>query len=251
MAIEIYACMVGRSKRRRGSMFLRNFANEDIELTYPFWVIRNGSRTVLVDIGFGPKIGAERGIFDYESPDVLLRRLKVEPADITTAVISHLHYDHFSEPEWLPNAKFVIQADDVEYFTGRGRSHPAFHSANPSAIDQLPALMAQDRVSITDGDRALDDHVRLLHVGGHTPGSQIVAIHDSAGPVVLACDASHFYANLQTHTPTSLIHSYEAYLRGFNTIETLARGGRWYPGHDPAMLEQLERVDERIYRVPR
>jgi glyoxylase-like metal-dependent hydrolase (beta-lactamase superfamily II) len=251
MALEIFACMVGRSKRNRGAMFLRNFAGDEIELTYPFWVIRDGARTVLVDIGFGLEIGRERGIYDYESPDVLLRRLHIEPADVTTAVISHLHYDHFSEPARLPNASFIVQADDLEYFTGRGRAHPAFHSANPAAIDEIPALRAQGRITVADGDYALDERVRLLHVGGHTPGSQIVAVHDSAGPVVLACDASHFYANLETRTPTSLIHSYEDYLRGFNTIETLARGGRWYPGHDPAMLEQLERVDERIYRVPR
>lgn len=251
MRFDIFACIVGRSHRHYCTMFNRASRHDDIELAYPFWVLRKADRTILVDTGFSAEIAGARAVFDYRSPTELLARLKIDPAELTTIVVSHLHYDHFSQPERYPNATFFIQGDDVDYFTGRGRSHPATATADTAALDQIATLRAAGRIRTLDGDFALDDSIKLVRVGGHTPGHQITVLAPKGvPPIVLACDASHFYANLQTRTPTSLIHDYDQYQRGFATIETFAEDGEWFPGHDPQMLEKFEEIDERIYRVP-
>jgi hypothetical protein len=46
-----------------------------------------------------------------------------------------------------------------------------------------------------------------------------------------------------------VIHSYEDYQRGFETIAGLSRDATWLPGHDPAMLDELQQVADGVYRV--
>ena len=231
-------------------MFNRASRHDEIELVYPFWVLRKGSTTILVDTGFSAEIAGARGVFDYTSPSVLLGRLKIDPSELRTIVVSHLHYDHFSQPERYPNATFFVQGDDLDYFIGRGREHPATASADHAALGQIGDLRHAGRIRALFGEFALDDSIKLVRVGGHTPGHQITVLATKESPpIVLACDASHFYANLLTKTPTSLIHDYDQYQQGFSTIERLSKGGVWFPGHDPEMLTKLEAIDENVYRV--
>lgn len=230
-------------------MFNLAHRSDEIELVYPFWIIRDDASTIMIDTGFSAEMATERGVYDYVSPEDLLRELQLDAKDIRTIVISHLHYDHFCVPERFPNAAFYVQTDDIDYFTGRGRQHPAFRSADPSAIEQIARLRAAGAIKAQNGDFNLCPGVKVIHVGGHTPGHQISVLDIDDRPVVLACDASHFYANLQTRTPTSIIHDYDNYQRGFSTIEALAENGLWFPGHDPAMLQRLRQTGERIYRL--
>lgn len=247
--MQILAGIIGRSKRPYYYMFNLAQRQDEIELVYPFWILRDERATVLIDTGFSSKMAGVKGVYDYQSPDELLAKVAVDPKEIRAIVISHLHYDHFSEPERYPNAVFHIQSDDLDYFTGRGQSHPAFHSADPDAIAQIARLREAGRIKAHSGDFTLPG-IKVLHVGGHTPGHQITVLDVGGKPLVLACDASHFYANLETRTPTSIIHNYDNYQRGFATIEALAQNGRWFPGHDPKILDSLEQIEDRIYRLP-
>ncbi|MGH7684651.1 MAG: MBL fold metallo-hydrolase, partial [Vulcanimicrobiaceae bacterium] len=135
--MEIFAGILGRSKRPYYYMFNLAMRQDEVELIYPFWVLRNDKSTMLIDTGFSPQMAEKKGVQDYASPTDLLPKLGVDPKDIRTIIISHLHYDHFSMPERYPNAAFYVQSDDIDYFTGRGRAHPAFGSADPAAIDQI------------------------------------------------------------------------------------------------------------------
>jgi hypothetical protein len=117
----------------------------------------------------------------------------------------------------------------------------AVQQSGADASPMIPAIVRQKLTPVAhEGDG---------RIGGHTPGLQITLLERANGPIVFACDASHFYENLETKTTTALIYNYHEYQRGFTLIEELAAGGRWFPGHDPRMLEGLEPVSERVYRV--
>lgn len=247
--MEIYACIVGRAKRPYCYMFNLAERHDEIELVYPFWVLRDGRDIVMIDTGFSEKMAAEKAVKDYHSPSELLPRIGVDPKDVRSIVISHLHYDHFCVPERYPNAVYHVQGDDIDYFTGRGVTHPAYKSGDPSALGQIARLRESGNLKTLNGDFALSRSIKMFRVGGHTPGHQITVVDGETAPLVFACDASHFYANLETHTPTALIYNYDDYQRAFSTIEMLAAGGRWFPGHDPAMLQKLEKVEENIYTL--
>ncbi|GAC1594906.1 MAG: N-acyl homoserine lactonase family protein [Candidatus Velthaea sp.] len=247
--VEIYAAIVGRSNRHHCFMFHLSPRHDDIELIYPFWILRAGPRITLIDTGFSRPVAQARGIFDYRDPTALLAELGIAPGDVQSVILSHLHYDHFESPERFPNARFVVQRDDVAYFSGPGKTHPAGALADSSSIAQLEGLRREGRLDVLDGDTTLGNGLGVVRIGGHTPGSQVTVVESRNGPVVFACDGSHFFANAQTRTPSAIIYRYDEYQRGFLSIERLAAGGRWCPGHDPAMLAELAPVGEGIYSL--
>ena len=249
MPVDVYAAIVGRADRSRCLMFHLSPAHDPVGLIFPFWILRGPQRVTLIDTGFGAVTAAKRAIDDYRDPTALLAEVGVAPAEVEQIVLSHLHWDHFGVPERFPNARFVVQHDDVAYFSGAGAMHPAGRLADPPSIAALGELRRDGRVELLDGDKVLGDGVSVVRVGGHTPGSQVIVLERDGGQIVFACDASHMYGNLQTRTPSAIIYRYDDYQRGFAAIERLATGGRWFPGHDPEILTHLTPVSESVYAL--
>jgi glyoxylase-like metal-dependent hydrolase (beta-lactamase superfamily II) len=65
-----------------------------------------------------------------------------------------------------------------------------------------------------------------------------VRVDTAGGPVVLASDATHFYANLQEDRPFAIVHSLPGMYAAFDRVRALAGGDddRIVPGHDPLVL---------------
>ena len=63
----------------------------------------------------------------------------------------------------------------------------------------------------------------------------------AGGAVVLASDATHFYANLQEDRPFAIVHSLPGMYDAFDRLRELAGGddARIVPGHDPLVLERF------------
>jgi glyoxylase-like metal-dependent hydrolase (beta-lactamase superfamily II) len=230
-------------------MFHLSPSHDTVGLIYPFWILRGPRRVTLIDTGFSAAAAAQRAINDYRDPTGLLAQVGIDPADVEQVVVSHLHFDHFGVPERFPNARFVVQHDDVAYFSGAGATHPAGRLADPPSIAALAELRHAGRLELLDGDKALGDGLSVVRVGGHTPGSQVIVLERDGGQIVFACDASHLYANVQARTPSAIIYRYDEYQRGFAAIERLATGGRWFPGHDPTMLTHLTPLSESVYTL--
>lgn len=70
-----------------------NLPTETITTTFAPLLLRSGSKTTLIDTGFGPDAAAEAG----STRGRLVSNMKpngVEPVDIDVVVISHFHPDH-------------------------------------------------------------------------------------------------------------------------------------------------------------
>ena len=60
------------------------------------------------------------------------------------------------------------------------------------------------------------------------------ALLTARGPVVLASDASHFYANFETGRAFPIMHNHEATLLGYEKMKRLSQTPNGIiPGHDP------------------
>jgi glyoxylase-like metal-dependent hydrolase (beta-lactamase superfamily II) len=181
----------------------------------------------------------------------MVERAGVKPGDVPTALITHLHYDHWAGHSLFPHAEYWIQGDEVAFWTGPFGRSPAFRqSANAGALARLVTLNYEGRVRIIDGDRQVAPGISVHRVGGHTAGLQIVTVETERGPVVLTSDASHFYRNVETRQPVQIITSLPEMLQAFETIHALAGApGLIVAGHDPEVADRFKPVEPGIIKI--
>ncbi len=99
------------------------------------------------------------------------------------------------------------------------------------------AVCSTDVWSFMPATPMLYPGVTLHHLPGHTLGLQAVRVQTGRGPVVLASDAAHFWANLERETPYPIVADVPHYLESLRTLRKLAPSiDHIIPGHDPQVL---------------
>lgn len=107
-------------------------------------------------------------------------------------------------------------------------------------VAALVRRVHQGHVQFHDGPARIAPGIDVHLVGGHTRGLQIVTVQTRRGPLVLASDAVHYYANAELEHPFPLVHDAQAMLDGFRTVKRLAPGPQHIvAGHDPAVLRRF------------
>lgn len=212
-----------------------------LQMDYFFWLLDNGQQKILVDSGFHPDAIRDRpGRVCLIPPVEALKNLGVDCDEISTVVVTHLHYDHIGNLAAFPNARFVVQRRELAYWTGpHGGRLPASASVEAAEIAYLADAADAGRVDLIDGDHTVAPGVQAILTGGHCPGQQVVRI-DGERPVVLCSDALHFTEEMERYMPFSvffdLAASYEAY-------ELFRRwrddGAVIVAGHDPAVMSEF------------
>jgi glyoxylase-like metal-dependent hydrolase (beta-lactamase superfamily II) len=92
-------------------------------------------------------------------------------------------------------------------------------------------------VRFHDGDAEIAPGITVHLVGGHTMGLQFVRVRTRRGWVVLASDASHFYANMEQGRPFPVVYNVADMLAGHDRLRELASSSAHIiPGHDPLVL---------------
>jgi glyoxylase-like metal-dependent hydrolase (beta-lactamase superfamily II) len=95
------------------------------------------------------------------------------------------------------------------------------------------------RVRFHDGDAEIAPGISLHLIGGHTMGLQVVRVATRRGWVVIASDASHFYANMEEVRPFPIVYSVADMVEGYDRLRELAESpAHIIPGHDPLVLER-------------
>jgi glyoxylase-like metal-dependent hydrolase (beta-lactamase superfamily II) len=211
-------------------------------MDYYVWAITgDDAPPVVVDAGFRAETARRRGREIVADPIETLARIGVDAAAVRDVVLTHLHYDHSGHLGAFPNARFWLQDDELAFWTGRYAGRGAIgHTVEPPDIVELVRLNFERRVRFVDGDEELAPGITLHRVGGHAPGLQVVRVETAGGPLVLASDATHFYANLQEDRPFAIVHSLPGMYAAFDRVRALAGGDdhRIVPGHDPLVLER-------------
>jgi glyoxylase-like metal-dependent hydrolase (beta-lactamase superfamily II) len=222
-------------------------------IDYYTWVIVRDAVPYVFDTGFTRAEAEARGARTYlGSPIELLGELGFAAADVPVVVLSHLHYDHTGHLADYPNARVLVQRSEVEFWEGPLSHRGAYVHLRPhDDLVALRTLVDGGRVDLLDGDAEVAPGITVHLVGGHTAGTQVVRAETSDGPVVLASDASHFYANVEEDRPYGAVHHLDLMYRAFDTLHELAgETGVIVPGHDPLVRSKHEPLaDGRIIRL--
>ena len=154
-------------------------------LRFRCFAVRAADGTLtLVDTGIGPA-GAPASSWAPTAGQLPteLTRAGVDPDQVTTVVLTHLHTDHIGwavvgEP-YFANATYVLQRAEYE----------AIDELNPALRQALIVpLEAAEQLRLVDGDVQLNAATRIVATPGHTPGHQSVLVADGDAAVLITGD---------------------------------------------------------------
>jgi glyoxylase-like metal-dependent hydrolase (beta-lactamase superfamily II) len=251
LSYTLHALMVGVSENwwRAGIMpCLRSDLERDKPVAYIFWLIEGPNGAVVVDTGYHPDYVAPEWAQgkNFVEPPALLRVLGVKAEEIRTVIVTHFHQDHFTGFDYFPNAKFVMQRAELDFWTGPLMRHEIFDKQiRPKVRPALEKLKQAGRLELVDGDFELCAGLQLLKAGGHTPGSQMVALQTAAGKAILCGDIAYTFKNIREHIPVGWYYNLgDTVVALDRAISSAARPDLVFPNHDTEIMQ-----GKRVARV--
>lgn len=243
---EIYAIRhAANTVRTRGVNFV---ADRDptapLAMDFFCWVLRSGDEVIVVDTGLDPAKGVPNGHMPVMAPPDGWAALGIDAAAVGTVLLTHAHYDHLGYLDALPNARFLMQAEEMAYVTGPYMEKPFFrHAYWPDEIAKLVHLLYAGRLHLHGRDIDIAEGVSAHWVGGHCAGQEVLRIHTARGWVVLASDALHYYEELERGVPFAVALNLGDMIAAHDRIRALADSdAHILPAHDPLLLDRYPPV---------
>ena len=151
-------------------------------------LIRDGDRTMLIDTGLGSKLpDKQRRILHAQDGNPLrdnLAAVGIQPEDVDTVLLSHLHFDHAGGATMVaengqlvptfPNAEYVAQHREWVNATA---DFPELRGMYPQ--DNLLPLKDAGQLRLVDGNVELAPGIRAWITGGHTEAHSAIVIEDA------------------------------------------------------------------------
>jgi glyoxylase-like metal-dependent hydrolase (beta-lactamase superfamily II) len=248
-AYEIFAIKYAQVGRKAWGNFVDGDPHEtsDMPLDYYVWAVVGGGRTIVVDTGFDAAMGKKRDRTVVHPVEEGLGAAGVDHAAVQDVIITHMHYDHCGNGALFPDARFHVQDTEMEYVTGRCMCHPQVsHAFEPDDVARMVHRVFAGRVQFHDGADEIAPGITVHKIGGHTKGLQCVRVSTQRGYVVLASDATHFYAHMETRRVFRVLYSFADVLEGYDTLRRLASSSAHViPGHDPLVLKRYPSASPR------
>jgi glyoxylase-like metal-dependent hydrolase (beta-lactamase superfamily II) len=187
--------------RRDGSL------NEGVMVPVPVWLIQGADKLILIDTGLGDldevsemqsRYGVDFVATRSKDQDLVegLARFGVTPEQIDIVVLTHLHFDHVGNNELFPNARFFVQKDELPQAQHPPHFCMFYYPEYSYKVDSI-----EDQLEVIDGDLELVPGIRLVKIGGHTPGCMVVMVETEVGTVCLTSDVMYNYKNLELNWP--------------------------------------------------
>lgn len=251
---QVIAVRMGTRATKRSDVFLNYhlYGEPDgpAEVDYFFWILRNQHRTVVVDTGFSPSAGLKRSRELLLHPSQALAELGIEPDEIEDVILTHGHYDHIGNADLFPRATFHMAEAEYRFWTSATADHTQFsYYAEQQDISYLRRRQREGKLNLFTGHCTPAPGLDVVEVGGHTPGQAMVRLQTTAGPVMLASDAVHFYEELERDMPFIAISNLPEMYHLFMNLREQAKttGLIIVPGHDPDVMRRFTPYEGALY----
>jgi N-acyl homoserine lactone hydrolase len=215
---------------------------------------------LVVDCGLDPGVQANPResmgfigdrLYDYRMhPDQgiaeQLRARGVEPADVQTVLMTHLHWDHTAGASQLAHAEFVTGAGELRAARRWGATLKAYRRAHLAGLRFREVDPAQPHGSF---ERTLDlfgdGSVRLVATPGHSAGHMSVLLTLEDRQALLCGDAAYTLAAIHDSVMPGIWDDLSAVRRSLTQIQSFTRehpDAVLIPGHDPDAWAGLDPV---------
>ncbi len=241
----VYAVKYAQTEKRPDEVFIGGRQPDDPHdawpLDYYVWAVVGETRSFVVDTGMTRAQAEARGRTYLRTPAEAVGLVGIDAAAASDVILTHMHWDHAGGVSEFPAAIIHVQDREMAYATGRHMVHAHMRVAfDVEDAVTMVRLVYGERVRFHDGMAELAPGVTVHHVGGHSAGLQVVRVWTRRGWLVLASDASHFYANMEQGRPFPIAWNVGETLEGYVTIRALADAPDLViPGHDPLVLERF------------
>lgn len=146
-----------------------------------------------------------------------LNGLGTSCSEIDIVILSHAHLDHVLNTGAYPKAKFIIQRAELPW----GICPPPYAPFHWREFSPF-LVRVYDRIEAIDGDKTLCPGVDILRVGGHSPGSQAVAVQTASGKVILAGDFFYNFRNIEHSWPIGAIHHLDEWIKNCERLKSMS-----------------------------
>jgi N-acyl homoserine lactone hydrolase len=227
-----------------------------------------GAGPMLIDTGLHPSVAVKpaeslgrvgalafRGIKMDPAQAVAaqLRERGIEPAQVGTVVMTHMHVDHASGISQFPDSTFIVSKAEWEAATTQGHFHGYATRQFDHAFDYRLLDFDESKGTVPQSfsgfarsfDLFGDGSVRAVYTPGHTLGHMSVVVRTAGGEVLVAGDAIYVHRNLDdTHLPhrTEDDHLYRRSLREIQQYVRETPDALVIPGHDWEAWQALDTV---------
>jgi N-acyl homoserine lactone hydrolase len=222
---------------------------------------------VLVDTGLHPsvaidpkqnfgRVGAMLNELRMEPEQALhaqLRARDLDPADVRTIVMTHLHHDHASGVSEFPNATFVLDEREWEAairprgFLRGYRTEQFDYGFDWRTVNYDAPTIASYATFGGSVDLFGDGSVRLLATPGHTEGHQSVLVRLRDREALIAADAAYMLRTIRDRVRPLLLADEHRFWRSLKEIERYVErtpDALVICGHDAEQWPTLEAIYE-------
>ena len=210
---------------------------------------------VLIDTGLHPSVAVDpkenlglAGVVGFKDLEMKpeqalpaqLRERGMEPADVKTVVMTHLHVDHASGMSEFPQSTFVFSSAEWNAATSQGELHGYRRRQFDHAFDYRTLdFDGPGADSYATFGRAFDlfgdGSVRLVFTPGHTLGHLSVVLRLKGREAFVAGDAIYLERTLRERGLPHRMVDAHLFKRSLRELELYARenpDARIIPGHD-------------------
>ncbi|WP_293697387.1 N-acyl homoserine lactonase family protein [uncultured Agrococcus sp.] len=242
----------GTRQGRKSEVYLNwgiyGIPDAPIGMDYFFWVIHTADGPILVDTGFSTEGGERRARTFLTHPKDAFESLGLTAESRPEVLVTHAHYDHIGNLDAFPKSRVTIAAAELEFWTsGMEHRRQFHHSVEDAELAELRSVRDEGRIRTFENEIEIADGVRMLRVGGHTPGQSIVLVDTAEGTVALASDAVHYYEEYEQDFPFAFVADLPAMYAAFDLLHDLEATGRVQhvvSGHDPSTLDRFRRLHD-------
>jgi glyoxylase-like metal-dependent hydrolase (beta-lactamase superfamily II) len=207
--LKVHAFRTGAMRSIEGAAFAGGSWTTTIEMGSWAYVIEHPTEGLVVfDTGLSERarsepehyvgwLGARLSMLEVPENAGLakqMRRVGLDPGDVTRVLLSHVHFDHTGAVADFPNAVVMVSAAEKAWVEGGVR---AMDFVDADEVSTLPRWEAIDYASekplatfFAARDLFGDGSLHALDLSGHTPGSQGLLIRAPEAPLLLTGDAA-------------------------------------------------------------